>query len=281
MIDIIGAQIRNSNLTEVRKAKYFSVIADVVTDVANREQLFILVRYCLDFCVKEVFFGFCPSIERITGKDIADAILQRFSSWELCFSDLRGQCYDGSSNMAGAKSGCKALVQKQAPMALYIYIHIVLPTQLNLSIVATCKIQAFRNAESCIGEIARFFKFSPKRQQLFDKVIESINPSPKAKKLKDACRTRWVEHIDSYIVFLELLPSMHMTLQAISSPGQFENLGTNWNWDGETLSKVNGFLYQLESSSFLISFKILLEALSSLRALTLKLQIQVIDVLYA
>jgi len=277
MIDVIGAQIRNSILTEVRKAKYFSVIADEVTDVANREQLSISVRYCLDFSVKEVFLDFVQ-VERITGKNIADAILQKFSSWELCLSDLRGQCYDGSSNMAGAKSGCKALVQEQAPMALYTH---CAAHQLNLSIVAACKIQAFRNAESCIGEIARFFKFSPKRQQLFDKVMESINPSPKAKKLKDACRTRWVERIDSYIVFLELLPSVHVTLQAISSPGQFEDLGTNWNWDGETISKANGFLYQLESSPFLISFKILLEALSSLRALTLKLQMQAIDVLYA
>ena len=134
--------------------------------------------------------------------------------------------------MAGAKSGCKALVQEQAPMALYTH---CAAHQLNLSIVAACKIQAFRNAESCIGEIARFFKFSPKWQQLLDKVMESINPSPKAKKLKDACTTRWVERIDSYIVFLELLPSVHMTLQAISSLGQFEDLGTNWNWDGETI----------------------------------------------
>lgn len=72
-----------------------------------------------------------------------------------------------------------------------------------------------------------------------------------------------------------------MTLQAISSPGEYESLGIDWNWDGETISKTNGFLYQLESSSFLISFKILLEILSSLRALTLKLQMQAIDVLYA
>ena len=105
-----------------------------------------------------------------------------------------------------------------------------------------------------------------------------MNPSPKAKKLKAACRTRWVERTDSYIVFLELIPSVHMTLQAISSPGKYESLGIDWNWDGETISKANGFL---ESSSFLISFKILLEVLSSLRALTLKLQIQAIDVLYA
>ena len=116
-----------------------------------------------------------------------------------------------------AKLGCKALVQEKAPMALCIH---CAAHQLNSSIVAACKVQAFRNAESCIGEIARFFKFSPKRQCLFDKVMESINPSPKAQKLKDTHRTRWVECIDSYIVFLELIPSVHMTLQAISNLGE-------------------------------------------------------------
>ena len=57
MIDVIGTHIRNSILSEVRKAKYYSVIADEVNDIANKEQLSISVRYCLDCCVK----GFCPS----------------------------------------------------------------------------------------------------------------------------------------------------------------------------------------------------------------------------
>jgi len=81
--------------------------------------------------------------------------------------------------------------------------------------------------------------------------------------------------------FLELLPSVHIALQAISDPGQFENLGTNWGWDSETITKAIGFLYQLESSLFLITFEILLEVLSSLRGLTMKLQMQSADVLYA
>ena len=85
-----------------------------------------------------------------------------------------------------------------------------------------------------------------------------VNPIPKAKKLKDACHTSWIEHIDSYVVFLELIPAVHMTLQAMTSLDQFSNLG-DWNWDGETVTKANGYLYQLESSSFLVSFVILLE----------------------
>ena len=72
--------------------------------------------------------------------------------------NLRGQCYDGSSNMAGACSGCKAITLQQAsqaPMALYTH---CTAHQLNLAVVAACGIQTFKNAESYIGEMARFFK---------------------------------------------------------------------------------------------------------------------------
>ena len=66
------------------------------------------------------------------------------------------------------------------------------------------------------------------RQRLLDKTMEVSNPAPKAKKLKDECRTRWIQRIDSYIVFLELLPSVHMTLQAINSPSQYPDLELGW-----------------------------------------------------
>jgi len=118
------------------------------------------------------------------------------------------------------------------PLALYTH---CAAHQLNLAIVAACKIQVLRNTESCIGEIAKFFKYSPKRQRLLDKAMEIANPAPKA---KDACR---IQRIDSYVVFLELLPSVSMTLQAVNSPSQFSELGIEWNWDGETITKANGF----------------------------------------
>ena len=47
------------------------------------------------------------------------------------------------------------------------------------------------------------------------------------------------------------------------------------------MTKGNRFLYQLESSLFLVSFVILLEILSSMRGLTCKLQMRAVDVLYA
>ena len=40
-------------------------------------------------------------------------------------------------------------------------------------------------------------------------------------------------------------------------PSTYEELGTDWSLDRETISKANGFLYQIQSPSFLISFMIL------------------------
>ena len=132
-----------------------------------------------------------------------------------------------------------------------------------------------------MGEIARFFNFSTKRQRALDKAIDVCTTGAKAKKLKDACRTRWVYRIDSYVVFLELLPAVHAVLDAIVHPSMHQELGTDWNWDGETVTKANGFLFQLPSPSFLIAFKLLLCILYVLRELTVKLQMQAIDVTYA
>ena len=116
----MGNQIRNDILEEVKEAKYFSVIADEVCDVSNKEQLSILLRCALDGCVKEVFMDFV-FVDRITGSVIAEAILQCLSQWNLSLANLRGQYYDGSSNMTGARSGCKAKILQEAPMAVYTH----------------------------------------------------------------------------------------------------------------------------------------------------------------
>lgn len=60
-------------------------------------------------------------------------------------------------------------------------------------------------------------------------------------------------------MFLKLLPTDHLTLQAMTGPNQFEGLGIDRNWEWETVTKPRRFLCQIQSSSFLISLEILLE----------------------
>ena len=221
LINVIAKNIRQ---TIVNETKFFSVIADETTDISNKEELSVSLRYVLDNKVHEVFIDFME-VERITGVILAHSIIHLLTTLGLSLSDLRGQCYDGASNMAGARSGCKSVIMREAPMAIYIH---CAAHRLNLAVVSACKIQAFKNVESYIGEISRVFKFSPKRQRLFDRAIDAGCASKK--KLTDACRTRWIERIDSYSVFLELMPALYMTLQAMVYPSEFQHLGIDWNW---------------------------------------------------
>ena len=54
--------------------------------------------------VKEVFVGY-KSVERIAGESFADTILKWLDTVGLPLSDMSRQCYDGTSNMSGARSG--------------------------------------------------------------------------------------------------------------------------------------------------------------------------------
>ena len=69
-----------------------------------------------------------------------------------------------------------------------------------------------------------------------------------------------------------------MCLEAMIVPNNYKVLGTDWNWDADTVTKANAFIYQLESATFLLCFNIHLECLTHLQGLTLKLQVQLGDV---
>ena len=104
-VEVVRKYICNEIIAEVKKSKYYTVIVDEVTDISNKEQVSISLRYVYYGTVKEVFIAFV-SVERITGKNIAAAILNWIQTAGLSSSDMRGQCYDGASNMSGARSGC-------------------------------------------------------------------------------------------------------------------------------------------------------------------------------
>ena len=101
--------------------------------------------------------------------------------------------------MSSNNVGVQARIREVCPLALYTHCH---SHQLNLCVIKACSIPNIRNANGVISEIAKYFNYSPKRQHFFEHVIDSVTPAEKRVKLKDLCRTRWVERIDSYLIFM-------------------------------------------------------------------------------
>ena len=181
------------------------------------------------------------------------------SATALDVSLCRGQGYDGASNMSSSSAGVQARIRQVSPLALYTHCH---SHQLNLCIVKACSLPKIRNASGVVSEIAKFFNYSPKRQHFFERVVQSVAPEEKKTKLKDLCRTRWVQRIDSYTVFHDLYSSIIKTMEYISTCSS--ELG-DWSWDTDTLTKARGFLHQLNTFEFLVSFNITMRMLRQWR----------------
>ena len=65
LITVIGKHSESEIVTDIQKAKFFSIIADEVADCANTEQCSICTRYVLNNDVNETFISFVK-VEEIT-----------------------------------------------------------------------------------------------------------------------------------------------------------------------------------------------------------------------
>ncbi|XP_020415530.1 zinc finger MYM-type protein 1-like [Prunus persica] len=86
------------------KDRFFSILVDEARDISVKEQMVMVLRYVDDKGhVIERFVGVQHVIDT-TSSSLKDAIDIFFSSNGLSFSKLRGQGYDGASNMRAKKN---------------------------------------------------------------------------------------------------------------------------------------------------------------------------------
>ena len=123
IISILADQIRHQIINKVKVARWFTVIADEVTDAANKEQLSLVLRYVDpdSALVREDLVGFFECDTGITGCDLADKITSSLCAYGLDLTNIRGQAYDEAGSMAGPVSGAAALITAQYPLALYTF----------------------------------------------------------------------------------------------------------------------------------------------------------------
>ena len=96
----MGDAIKKQILSGISQCKYFSIPADETTDVSQTQQLSLSVRFIKDTKVHEEYLCFVP-VSSTTGTDLASTILTQLSQLGLNLEHMRGQGYDGASNMSG------------------------------------------------------------------------------------------------------------------------------------------------------------------------------------
>ena len=76
--------------------------------------------------------------------------------------------------------------------------------------------QSVRNLLCHIKEVSYFFKLTPTRQQKLEEHIKKIVPLASKKKLKDVCRTHWIDKVHGMDTFQELFIPVVSCLEEMS-----------------------------------------------------------------
>ena len=273
IIDILADQVRQTIVDNVKRAKWYSVIADEVTDVSNKEQLSLSVRYVdVDKLeVREDLLGFFECDSGITGLALAEQITSTLQGFGLDLSNLRGQAYDGAGNMAGSVNGAAARISANYPLATYTH---CASHCLNLAVVSSLNVTSVQNMMGVVGKVYVFFNAHPKRQRAFESAVSETQPDAKVHKLKDLCRTRWVQRIDAIDVFCSLHRSIVGCMESICDSGSN-------SWSSESLTDARSLLLAISTTDFLAALVITNFCLKYLQALTSNLQGEAKDIVVA
>lgn len=238
----------------IQRAKFYSVIVDETSDISVHEQVSISVRIVTDeFDVEEMFLGLYET-SSTTGETLSKVVKDSLLRYGLSPDNLRGQCYDGASNMSGEFRGVQARILAWQPKAIYVH---CFNHSLNLALQDTVSQSPFfRDILNYVHEIGTILRGSPKRMAQFENIVG--NPNSNYAKPRPLCPTRWtvrekaiVGVLDNYVALLELLEDLANSNDKVSSKAagirsQMEKgefylgllMSKNLFHAGETLSKL-------------------------------------------
>ncbi len=111
----------------------------------------------------------------------------------LSLNKVRGQCYDGASNMSGIRNGVAKRIRDDEPRAIYTHCY---GHSLNLAVGDTIKNSSImKNSLNTVHEITKLVKYSPRRESLFNAIKDDMSPGNIG--IRTLCPTRWTVRADS------------------------------------------------------------------------------------
>ena len=183
--------------------------------------------------------------------------------------------------MSSDRKGVQAEIAKYAPDAEYqgCCLH-----SINLVICHACKIKLIQNMMDSCHELFSFFDNSPKRQKFLTIVIDALSPETKKRRLKDLCKTRWIERHSTFETIFDLYEYIVITLNEICVPTnddvRFYPNNEEWSWDAKTKTMANGLRHSMISFGHIVSFICAKEMLEPMRPLVTALQGRLVEVYF-
>ncbi|CAN6542945.1 unnamed protein product [Malus baccata var. baccata] len=213
-------------MKEVKESKFFSIMVDESRDISTKEQMAVILRYVDNKGqVIERFVG-VQHVTETTSSKLKESIDEFLKLHDLSYSNLRGQGYDGASNMRGEFNGLKKKILDEESCASYVH---CFAHQLQLALVAVAKknsdVGAFFTLTNSLVNVVgcsckRRDALREKQQENLMKAIENdcletrqgLNQETSLKRVGD---TRWNSHYGALISLITMFSSVVDVLDMI------------------------------------------------------------------
>ena len=136
--DIVNTIVRETSKTIIKDLDngFFSILVDESRDISVKEQMTLVLCYVNKKGVIIVRFLGIVHVASTTALSLKYAIECLLCEHNLSLSKLRGQGYDGASNMQNDINGFKTLILKENKLAFYVH---CFAHQLQLTLVGVAK----------------------------------------------------------------------------------------------------------------------------------------------
>ncbi|XP_062202816.1 uncharacterized protein LOC133905119 [Phragmites australis] len=206
----------------------FCLLVDESRDVSCKEQMVVILRY-IDNCglVKESFVGLVH-VKETTSSNLKSCIDYLFAKFKLSLKQVRGQGYDGASNMRGEFNGLQSLIMRESNTAYYVH---CFAHQLQLVVMAVVrKHTSIGNFFSMISTLLNVVGGSSKRRDMVrDFNLEEMRKTLGCGLLKTGTGlnqeqylqrpgdTRWSSHYKCLKSLVDLFPTIVKVLEFVET----------------------------------------------------------------
>jgi hypothetical protein len=214
LLQLMANNVLRQILDRIKRAQFFSIIVDETTDSSIKEQVSISVRYINnDLQPVEEFLGLYD-VATTTGEVLTKVIMDCLQRCDLSPQKLRGQCYDGASNMSGKVKGVQSRIKAIQPLALFVH---CFAHSLNLALKeAACEVAVVRDSMDYLHKAANLFQRSAKRKSILSDVSATIKPM---------CPTRWAVRAEAVTTALDNYSGIMNALQTVADESASDENG--------------------------------------------------------
>ena len=220
LLNVMGSIVQNQICADVKKAGFYSILADESKDCSKHEQMAIVLRY-VDVESSTIFERFLTYVEVVSldSQGLSTYILDTLKHFGLDSTCIVSQGYDGASVMSGKCSGVQQRIKEVAPQAIYVhcYAHC-----LNLALEDTTRSITEASDFFALMQTLYVFMSSSKAHDVYLQKQAELHPSKQLRRLQRLSDTRWACRYFAIDAVCCTFDSLLAALEAITEWGNRE-----------------------------------------------------------